>query len=107
MAEAERWLMCRIGFLETFRAITIDAGLPAAERLRDEWPAFEVIEVDAELVDRAAALTPESGLRSLDALHLAAALEAPSDGLTVATWDRRLHRAALDHGLRVLPQTLA
>jgi len=42
-------------------------------------------------------------MRSLDALHLAAAVLLPPADLVVATWDRRLHAAALAVGLRVLP----
>jgi predicted nucleic acid-binding protein len=43
----------------------------------------------------------------LDALHLAAALSLPGEGLTFATWDTRLHRAAREQGLRTLPATLS
>jgi predicted nucleic acid-binding protein len=46
-------------------------------------------------------------LRSLDALHLAAALTLATSELTFATWDARLHRAAREHGLRTLPAKLA
>ncbi len=63
--------------------------------------------MDRELTERAAELAISSGLRSLDALHLAAALTFPRDELTFATWDARLHRAAREHGLRTLPAALA
>lgn len=106
MARADGWFMCRVGFVETFRAVRLAAGEHATTSFRDEWPAFDVIDVDAALSERAAALTVGGALRSLDALHLAAALLLPREALTVATWDRRLYGAALDHGLRVLPATL-
>jgi predicted nucleic acid-binding protein len=65
-----------------------------------------VIEVDAALADHAAQLTLSAELRSLDALHLAAALVLPSGDLMVATWDTRLHRAAREQGLATLPAAL-
>lgn len=98
--------MCRIGFVETVRAVGLAAGERVAERFRSEWLAFTVIEVDQDLAEHASALTLASGLRSLDALHLAAALLLPAERTAVATWDRRLHRAAGDRGLRLLPATL-
>lgn len=65
-----------------------------------------VVEIDERLVEHAAELALDLELRSLDALHLAAALLLPSDGLVFATWDRRLHMAAGTSGLEVLPATL-
>jgi uncharacterized protein len=44
--------------------------------------------------------------RSLDALHLAAALVLPEEDLVFAVWDRRLHAAARAEGLQTLPDTL-
>jgi predicted nucleic acid-binding protein len=58
------------------------------------------------LTEHAAQLALSTELRSLDALHLAAALVLPSDDLTVATWDVRLHRAACDQGLKTFPAAL-
>ncbi|MGH2949056.1 MAG: hypothetical protein ACRDPC_22865 [Solirubrobacteraceae bacterium] len=42
----------------------------------------------------------------LDALHLASALLLPRADLTVATWDRRLHRAVAAHDVSLLPEQL-
>jgi len=53
-----------------------------------------VVEVDQELVEHAAQLAVEEDLRSLDALHLAAALLLPTEELVPVTWDRRPHAAA-------------
>lgn len=50
---------------------------------------------------------PVPELRSLDAFHLAAALVLSATDLTLATWDRRLHAAARERGLRVLPDALS
>jgi predicted nucleic acid-binding protein len=107
MAEADGWYMCRVGFVETFRAVGLAAGGAATRGLKREWPAFGIVEVDQSLVERAAALAVDSDLRSLDALHLAAALLLPGADVIVATWDRRLHAAAEAEGLGLLPATLA
>ena len=99
--------MCRAGFVETVRAVGLVAGTRAAKAVEDEWGAFGVVEVDQSLVEHAASLALEHNLRSLDSLHLAAALVLPGEGLLFATWDRRLHAAAGAEGLELLPETLA
>lgn len=98
--------MCRIGFVETVRAVGLSAGRGAVQVLRDEWPAFGVIEVEQRLVEHAARLALDRELRSMDALHLAAALVLPHDDLLFATWDRRLHAAAGVEGLTLIPEKL-
>jgi predicted nucleic acid-binding protein len=106
MGEAEGWYMCRVGFVETVRAVGLVAGARAIKAVEDEWAAFGVVEVDQSLVEHAASLALQRDLRSLDSLHLAAALVLPADGLLFATWDRRLHTAAGAEGLELLPETL-
>jgi predicted nucleic acid-binding protein len=106
MDRAEGWFMCRAGFMETVRAVGLSAGRAATKAVQKEWPAFGVIEVDQSLVEDAAKLAIDRELRSLDALHLAAALMIADDDLVLATWDRRLHKAALTEGLRLIPDAL-
>jgi predicted nucleic acid-binding protein len=106
MAGADGWAICRVGYLETARAVKVAAGKPAVRRFDVDWPSFEVVEVDAALAEHAAELTSTEELQSLDALHLAAALLIASGDLTVATWDVRLHRAAQSQGLAVFPAEL-
>jgi uncharacterized protein len=98
--------MCRAGFVETVRAVGLAAGLAATKAMRDEWPAFGIVEIDQALVEHAATLAIDRDLRSLDSLHLAAALVLPGDSLVFATWDRRLHTAAGAEGLQRLPERL-
>jgi len=98
--------MCRVGFVETVRAVGLSAGQAATGHVREEWPAFGVIEVDQRLVEDAAKLAVDRELRSMDALHLAAALMLPQDNLLLATWDRRLHAAAAAEGLALMPERL-
>ena len=105
MQHADGWFICRVGLVETIRAISIAAGTKAADALRREWPAFGVIEADQALAEHAATLSIEHDLRSLDALHLAAALVLPAPALTFATWDRRQHCAARAERLRLLPES--
>lgn len=106
MQRAEGWFTCRVGYVETVRAVGLVAGPAAVGSVTEEWPAMSVIEVDRELAEEAARLALPYGLRSLDALHLAAALLLPRDELTLATWDRRLHGAARATGLEVVPDRL-
>lgn len=105
--EAEAaWCSCRVAFVETARAVGRAVGSHAVESIEVDWCDFDIVEVDRGLTERAAELAISSGLRSLDALHLAAALTLSNGELTFATWDRRLHRAARAHGLRTLPAVL-
>jgi uncharacterized protein len=106
MERADGWFMCRVGFLETARAVSLAGSAAAARSVRSEWPSFAVIEVDHQLVEHSIELALAHELRSLDALHLAAALILPKDDLTLAAWDRRLHTAARSEGLEVFPTIL-
>ena len=67
---------------------------------------FEVVEVGGRLAEEAAELVIDRELRSLDALHLAAALTLPVEDLFFATWDRRLYEAARAEGLGLIPEFL-
>lgn len=108
MDAEEAWCSCRIGFLETARAVGRAEDAEALREVERDWQEFDVVEVDRDLTARAVEVAIASGLRSLDALHLAAALSLSlSNGeLIFATWDKRLHRAARAHGLRTLPVAL-
>jgi uncharacterized protein len=107
MRDADGWFMCRVGFVETYRATGMAAGERVAQRFAAEWPAFASIEVDAALAEQAAALAVVQGLRTRDALHLAAALVLPAEDLLFAVWDERLRTAARAQGLRLLPEALS
>lgn len=103
MADADGWFMCRVGFVETVRAVALAAGRAATTAVEREWGAFAVVEVDQALAEHAASLAIARGLRSLDALHLAAALVLPRNDVVLMTWDHRLHAAARSEGLGALP----
>jgi len=106
MDRAEGWFVCRVGFVETTRAVGLAAGRAAVRALAGEWSTFAIVEVDQELAEQASQLALEHQLRSLDAMHLAAALVLPRDELVFATWDKRLHVAAVASGLELLPAGL-
>jgi predicted nucleic acid-binding protein len=106
MSEADGWAICRVGYVETARAVGLAAGKAAVNKFVADWPSFAVVEVDGSLAEHAAELTFAEELRSVDALHLAAALLIASPELTLATWDVRLHGAAQRQGLAVLPAGL-
>lgn len=103
---ADTCSICRIGFVETVRAVARGGELGDLERAERDWDGFHVIEVDQPVAELAARLSVETGLRTLDALHLAAALTLPAESVTFATWDVDLHRAAREQGLRTLPAEL-
>lgn len=106
MAQARSWITCRICFVEGMRALGLSAGGRALASFEDDWPRLEIIELDQALAELAAVVASEDGLRSLDAIHLAAALSLPAPDLVLATWDRRLHAAAVGRGLAALPESI-
>ncbi len=63
-----------------------------------------LVRLTTSLCERAAMLEP-SGLRSLDALHLAAALEIGDELEGVVTYDRRLAAGAAALGITVVTPT--
>jgi len=85
---------------ETIRALRRSGNthqVPAARRL---LRAVAMIRVDEPLLDRAADLEPGE-LRTLDAIHLAAALEIGQDLGVMLAYDSRLIAAAQAYGLAV------
>jgi predicted nucleic acid-binding protein len=78
------------------------AGYGAAEgrRASDVLARIALIEVDRQVLRRAAALAPP-GLRSLDAIHLATALSLGQDLAGIVTYDQRLSDAAVGADLAV------
>jgi len=69
-------------------------------RLRDDWDAFVVIPVDDRCLAQAVELGATFGLRTVDAIHLAAAERLPRPA-TYLTYDRRQIPAAAALGFEV------
>lgn len=91
-------ITCALARVEVPRAVA-SSGPAALALARRQLARFHQLELDRELLDRAAGL-PSSVLRSLDAIHLAAAETIP--GLrAIITYDTRMQDAARDLGLPV------
>jgi predicted nucleic acid-binding protein len=72
----------------------------AALRLLDQlWAEFEVVEVDARVVDRAAELAHSAALRGYDAVHCASAEQVADDDLVLASGDHALLAATARLGI--------
>lgn len=101
-----RWLdgkgqlvACELVRVEAVRAVRVsDPG--AVPRARQAIATLALIRLDDALYEAAADLEPAS-LRSLDAIHLAAALSVGRELAGVATYDVRMAEVAQTFGLRV------
>jgi predicted nucleic acid-binding protein len=69
--------------------------------LRDDWERFATVPLDQACLDRAAELARSQPLRTVDALHLAAADRLPRP-LTFVTFDHRQIPVALALGFDVV-----
>jgi predicted nucleic acid-binding protein len=93
-------VVSRVGLVEAFRAVRrSDTEAPAP------WDALvahiSLRELDQSIADRAASLEPAS-LGTLDAIHLATALEMRGEIDAFLTYDARLAAAARAHRLPVV-----
>lgn len=70
---------------------------------RDFHAALRMVEVSERVEDAAGRLAESHALSGFDAIHLASAITLVDAPLVVATWDRRLLRAARTIGLVTLP----
>lgn len=86
--------------VEVVRAVST-GGPTAVAHARRQLTGLDQINIDAELLDDAADLTPGSLLRSLDAIHLASARAVGTDLRAVVTYDVRMAEAAKALGLAV------
>lgn len=70
-------------------------------RAREVLDSLLLARVSTTICERAATLEP-SGLRSLDALHLACALDLGDELEAIVTYDERLSGAARANGIEVI-----
>ena len=70
-------------------------------RARAVLDSIVLLSLPAAMFERAADLDPET-LRSLDALHLAAALDLGDELDGIVTYDDRLAAAARSRGIRIV-----
>lgn len=98
---SDRLVTSTLARVEVVRAVR--AGGPRAlEQARRQLARIDQIVLSAELLDRAATLAPAGQLRSLDAIHLAAAQLVGEDLRAVLTYDPRMADAAGNLGLAVV-----
>lgn len=86
--------------VEVVRAVQV-GGAPAVTQARRQLARLHQINLDTALLDSAAAIAPGAVLRSLDAIHLAAAQLIAGDLRAIVTYDQRMAAAACDAGLPV------
>lgn len=78
----------------------------AKQSWRDFHAALRMVEVTESLEDSAGDLAEIHALSGFDAIHLASALALVDAPVILATWDRRLLKAARTIGLPTLPSEL-
>jgi predicted nucleic acid-binding protein len=83
---------------EVLRAL-LDEGEPGLTRGRAVLGRINLIRVNDRLLNAAGTLLP-ADLRSLDAIHLATALQLGGDIRRIVTYDDRMAAAAVTLGLR-------
>ncbi len=94
LAQVEtRVTLCHIGLDEAAEA-------EARRRASDDWERFLVVRLAEPLLETAAEIACELRLGTLDAIHLAAALQLPRP-VTFLTFDRQQSAAAVSLGLEV------
>ena len=84
--------------VEVVRAV-LGGGLPAVAKARRLLGRVHVVPLDRALLDDAATLGAGDVLRSLDAIHLAAAFRLGPELGAVVTYDERMTRSANALGL--------
>ncbi|HEX8917543.1 MAG TPA: type II toxin-antitoxin system VapC family toxin [Chloroflexota bacterium] len=93
-------ISCDLARVEVIRAVRIH-GPRVVMRAREMLRAIQLVRLDRYLLDAAAETDPPL-LRSLDAIHLAAAQALGETMTKFATYDVRLARVALDVGFTVV-----
>ena len=105
MATDHDWCASALARAEALGMVERVCDLPGdGDRIRraltDDWERFNVVPVDQACLDRAAELTRTQPLRTVDALHLAAADRLPRP-VTYVTFDPRQIPVALALGFDV------
>lgn len=88
--------LCHIG-------LAGDDEIELRRRARSDWERFMVVPLVGSVIERAVDIACQHGLRTLDAIHLAAAAQLPAP-LTLLTFDRVQAAAAGRLGFEVRPE---
>ena len=92
LADEPERACCALARVEVIRAVRVH-GPSTVSRARRLLQRLNLVEVDDELLEAAAALDPRI-LRSLDAIHVAAAQLLGEELTALVTYDRRMAAAA-------------
>ena len=95
--------------LKRMQWLNADDAHVAWENFSSEYPFFVHIEVTEPVIDLAADLAWEHGLRGYDAVHLAAALlwkTQAGEDIQMVTFDKQLWEVAKIVGLKRLPEDI-
>ena len=84
------------------RLLSRRALLAARAAFADDLRSFSIIELDDATCESAASIAETTGVRTLDALHLAAAQRVSAPGVGFLTFDLRQAQAARAIGLTVV-----
>jgi predicted nucleic acid-binding protein len=106
MAADHDWCACALALTEALALVDRLTDRPQTRddlrrALRDDWERFATVPLDQPCLDRAAELARSQPLRTVDALHLAAADRLPRP-LTYLTFDHRQIPVALALGFDVI-----
>lgn len=93
----DSWFCAALARTELIRAVAPN-GAPAIAGARDLLNRLDTVTLTRQLLDDAGTLLPLR-LRSLDAIHLAAAQRAGGSLRAVVTYDSRMLAAAADLGI--------
>jgi predicted nucleic acid-binding protein len=104
---SDRVFCLALGYLELRAVIARRLATGNADRARcaldETWDEVEEVAVDDALIMRASIVVDTHRLRTIDALHLSAALALGDPELVLATWDDELRSAAQAVGLATAP----
>ncbi|GDX82404.1 hypothetical protein LBMAG42_42150 [Deltaproteobacteria bacterium] len=105
LSENPTWITARITLVEVRRNLTrLLAGedrLAAQAAFAADWQRMHVVELDETTCESAAVVAESTGARSLDAIHIGAAVRACGRGGTFVTFDLKQAQAARAMGLTV------
>ena len=100
------WVTSAVTEVEVRRVLAVRLSIdrvaaPRSAFLRD-WERMAVVAADATTMGLASSLAEATGVRSLDALHLASAGRVSSRSMRMVTFDVRMAAAARTLGLSVI-----
>lgn len=84
------------------RVLSVGDAAAARDAFAADLARLSIVELDAETCERAATIAEVTGVRSFDALHLAAAQRSGGTDATIVTFDLRQAQAARALGMTVL-----